>query len=210
VTVVAGVLFVVLQAILDLPEAALPAVFAVSTLGAQADFVGPLPRRALRYALAGIASLAMLPLGALLSGSDVAIVLMTGVVVFTTLYLATLGGPFFSARFPVLMAYLLAATTSGDASVLTDRMLGWALGAAAIAIGAVVLWPARPNHPCPSSSLRCAAPLRTDRRPTRCSRSGAASAPPRSASTCTRARSRRTNGSRPSWCTRPNALRPCG
>jgi len=147
VTVVAGVLFVVLQGILDRPEMALPCVFAIVTLGAQADFTGPLPRRALRYALTGLASAAMLPLGAALSGSDVALVVMTGVVVFTTLYLATLGGPFFAARFPVLMAYLLAATTAAHGSDLVERIAGWALGVAAISIAAVVLWPVPTGSP---------------------------------------------------------------
>jgi len=145
VTVVASGLFVLLDGVLDEPDVALTAVFAVLTLGSMADFAGPLPRRALRYALSGLASLAMLPLGALVSDSDVAVVALTGVVVFITLYLATLGGPFFAARFPVVLALLLAATTPADGSVVGERVLGWALGTAAISIAAVVLWPVPPG-----------------------------------------------------------------
>ena len=54
-------LFVIFEGLLDMPEAGIPAVFAALSLGARADFAGPLPRRALRYAYAGLASLAMMP-----------------------------------------------------------------------------------------------------------------------------------------------------
>src|SRR5215470_12198723 len=84
---------------------------------------------------------------ALVSDSDVAVVVFTGVIVFVTLFLATLGGPFFAARFPVILALLFAATTPADSSAVADRVLGWGLGVAAISIAAVVLWPVPEESP---------------------------------------------------------------
>jgi uncharacterized membrane protein YccC len=147
VVVVGTPLFVILGWVLDLPEAAIPAVFAVLSLGARADFGGPLPRRVLRYAYAGLASLAVLPLGAALAGNDVALVVVTGTVVFATMFLGTLGGPFFAARFPVVLSLLFATTAGQWGSTLPDRMLGWAVGCVAITIAAIVLWPLRPRTP---------------------------------------------------------------
>jgi len=143
VVVVGVVAFVGLGWVADLPEAAGPAFFAVFTLGAQADFGGTPRRRAVRYLLTGAISGGMLLLAAALEDHPPLVVAATGVVVFTTMFLGTLGGPFYSARFPVVIAFLYGATTVATGSAMQDRLLGWAVGAVAVTVGSLVLWPER-------------------------------------------------------------------
>ena len=75
------------------------------------------------------------------------VVIVTGVIVFLTMFLGTLGGPFFAARFPVVLSLLFATTAGKWGSTLPDRMIGWGVGTVAIAIAAIVLWPLRPRTP---------------------------------------------------------------
>ena len=159
-----------------------PAVFAALSLGAHADFGGPLPRRALRYAYAGLAALTMMPIGAALAGHDIALVVVTGLIVFVTMFLGTLGGPFFTpARFPVVLSLLFATTAGKWGSTLPERMLGWGAGTVAITIAAVVLWPLRPRTPATAVVADVCRAMAGANRPTSCSRRRVGSAPRQSA-----------------------------
>ncbi|MBM3661186.1 MAG: hypothetical protein FJW95_17015, partial [Actinobacteria bacterium] len=143
-TLVVGLaVFVVLGWVLDRPDAAPAGLFSVFCLGAQADFVGTPRRRAQRYLLVGTVSVLMIPLGAGLEDWPVAVVALTGAVVFTTMFLAALGGPFYAARFPIVVALLLSVTTESSADLVAARTVGWLCGTLAITVAALVLWPAR-------------------------------------------------------------------
>ena len=150
VTVVGLVVFVALGWVVDLPEAAGPAFFAVFTLGAMADFGGTRTRRALRYVLTGGVGLAMLALSTALVGDDALVVATTGVVAFAVLFLGTLGGPFYSARFPIVIAFLYGATTTASGDAVAQRLVGWTVGTLAITLASLVLWPAHDLSEVPS------------------------------------------------------------
>ena len=136
------------------------------------------PAERSEYAYAGLASLAMLPIGAALVGNDIALVVVTGVIVFLTMFLGTLGGPFFAARYPVVLSLLFATTAGQWGSTLPERMLGWGAGPWRSRIAAVVLWPLRPRTPATSvvADVCRAMTARRSRRPD-CSRIVPCSAP---------------------------------
>ncbi len=145
VTAVGVPLFVVLGPVLERWEAVGPGVFAVFALGSFADFSGLPRRRATRYLTCGAVALLMIPLGTLAGRTMAGVVIVTGLVVFTTFYVGALGGPWFSARFPVVIAFLYAAAAP-EPGALGERMVGWAAGTVLIALAALVLWPLRPRH----------------------------------------------------------------
>jgi uncharacterized membrane protein YccC len=145
VTVVGVPLVVVLGPVLDRWQAVGPAVFAVFTLGSFADFSGLPVRRAERYLLVGLVAALMLGLGTAAGQHPVTAVVATGLVTFATFALGCLGGPWFTARFPVIIAWLYAVTAPSWAA-LSDRVLGWLAGTLLIAVAALVLWPLRPRH----------------------------------------------------------------
>lgn len=140
-------LFWLFQAVLDMPNAAGGAVFAVISLGSFADFWGSSRRLAFRYLVTGAAGLVMLGLGALASRNTAAALGVTAAVSFAAMYLGVLGTPFYLARFPVIISYLLAVTSPGGTDAVAQRMLGWTAGGLLIAAASLLLWPSRNRFP---------------------------------------------------------------
>jgi uncharacterized membrane protein YccC len=150
---------------LHMSAAAAPALFAVLSLGSYSDFRGRPGRRALRYLATGALGLAMLELGTFCAGRLALALAATAAVAFVTIFLGSLGGPFYLARFPVIVAFLLSVSSPETSTSAWQRPLGWACGVVCIAVGALVVWPVPIDHPVRSltaaSCRQCAQHLRS-------------------------------------------------
>ncbi|MFZ4518486.1 MAG: FUSC family protein, partial [Microthrixaceae bacterium] len=148
VTVVAVPLFVVLGPVLGIDGAAAPAVLATFTLGSFADFAGPPRRRLVRYLVTGAVAAALMPVAEVTARvSPVLVVAATFVVALLAFFCGVLGGAFYAARFPVLVAFLLTACSAPLGDDLAPLVFGWAVGTVCIAVAAVTLWPAPVRFP---------------------------------------------------------------
>ena len=158
--------FVVLGRILHLDAVAAAALFAIIALDGFTDFWGPPLRRFGRYVGAGLAGACMFPLVAVVRPSVPLLLVTTAAVTFGVYFLGVLGGPYFAARFPVMIAFLYAATALPEGAASVDDVVGWLLGTVAAAVASAAFWPAHRRYPIRSllSDLAAAsaAVLRTD------------------------------------------------
>ena len=165
VTLIGFPLFALFQGPLHMSAAAAPALFAVLSLGSYSDFRGHPARRALRYMATGVAGLVMLELGTFCANHLALALAATAATAFVTIFLGSLGGPFYLARFPVIVAFLFSVTSPQSSTSELQRPLGWITGVMCIAVGALVLWPIPIDHPVRSlvaaSCRHCARHIRS-------------------------------------------------
>jgi len=166
VAVLGTAAFVVLGRILELEAVAAAALFAIISLDGFTDFYGPPLRRFGRYVAAGAAGACTFPLVALVRPSVPLLLAVTAVVTFGVYFLGVLGGPWFAARFPVMIAFLYSATALPEGATSLDDVAGWMLGTFAAAVASVAFWPAHRRYPVRSLLAElaevAAAVLRTD------------------------------------------------
>ena len=147
VAVLGTVAFVVVGRLLHRDAEAAAALFAIIALDGFTDFWGPPRRRFLRYLAAGAVAAGAFPLVELVAGVPWLLLATTAVVTFATYFAGVLGGPFFAARFPVMIAFLYAATTPTLGGSVSQDVVGWMLGTLAAAAASVLLWPAARRYP---------------------------------------------------------------
>ncbi len=129
----------------DIPDAALPAAFAVYGTLSLADFGGPLLDRFRAALVLAVAGTVLYAVGALAGASGVVAVLATVVVVFAITLVSVLRGYFGAATTAVLLPWVIAATTLIPLHQIPVKSLGWLFGALVAEIAVVVLWPTHPR-----------------------------------------------------------------
>ena len=129
---------------LGLPSATAYASFACFGLLALADFGGTRRDRLVAYLTVGVLGLPLVVLGSVASAHLVAAVIAAFVVAAATVYLTMLRSYVAAGAVPLLLPFVLAITSPWDPGQIGPRCLGWAIGAVASAIAAVVLWPSFP------------------------------------------------------------------
>lgn len=141
VAVVMPTYFWVCSVLLDRPVVALFGSFGSFALLAMGDFGGPLPRRAMAYAVSTGVGAILVAVGTLASASiPVAVALML-VVGFAVAYVGALGGYYVAAAPALTLAYVLAATVPAPADQVPERVAGWLAAGVVSTVAAVVLWP---------------------------------------------------------------------
>ncbi len=105
------------------------------------DFQGSRLDRLRSQSLLGIACMAMISLGTLVSTVKVLAVACMFVVGFGVLFSAVVSSVIASATTPLLLAFVLPVATPGPVSQIPDRIAGWGLSAAVSLIAITILWP---------------------------------------------------------------------
>ena len=132
---------VVLTRIPVLEETALFGVFAVLALLVFADFGGPLRRRAIAYLSTVAAGVPIMMIGAVAGQTIAGAMVMMAVVALVLGLLAVLRGFVASAQTTLLLATVLAVTSSPPDSFLTGAA-AWLIGGLLATAAALLLWPA--------------------------------------------------------------------
>ncbi|MEX2256912.1 MAG: FUSC family protein [Acidimicrobiia bacterium] len=120
---------------------ALFAAFAAFALLALADFGGPPRARATAYLVATAIGSALIVIGTLVSPTPWLAALVTLIVGFVVMEVASFGGTWSVGMFGTMLAYILAATLEASASDIPTRVAGWAIGGVVATVMALVLWP---------------------------------------------------------------------
>jgi hypothetical protein len=165
VAVLGTAAFVVVGRLLHRDAEAAAALFAIIALDGFTDFWGPPRRRFVRYVAAGAVAACAFPLVEVVRSETWLLLAATAVVTFATYFAGVLGGPFFAARFPVMIAFLYAATTPQLGRSVREDVVGWMLGTVAAAGASVLLWPASRRYPIRSLVADLAAELSRCLRP---------------------------------------------
>jgi len=147
VAVLGTAAFVVIGRVLGYEAQAATATFAVVALDGFAEFSGSPTRRFTRHLGAGLVAATAFPIAELVRPYPWLLLVVTALVTFATYFAGVLGGPFFAARFPIMIAFLFAATAPAGRSMLVEDLTGWTLGTVAAALGSVVLWPSHRRYP---------------------------------------------------------------
>ncbi len=133
--------FFVLERVLGLSAAALPAAFATYTILAFADFGGPTLDRLRANVTLGLFGVVMIAVGSYANSSGWLAVLTTFVVVFTISFASVLRGYFAAGSLAAIVPWVLVVASPHDIALMPQKCVGWAIGAAVAAVGALVLWP---------------------------------------------------------------------
>lgn len=147
VAVLGTAAFVVVGRLLHRDAEAAAALFAIIALDGFTDFWGPPRRRFVRYVAAGAVAACAFPLVEVVRSETWLLLAVTAMVTFATYFAGVLGGPFFAARFPIMIAYLYAATTPQLGGSIREDVVGWMLGTVAAAGASALLWPASRRYP---------------------------------------------------------------
>lgn len=156
---VAIVLPMVLAVLLafGLPKSAFLASLAVIAILVLGDFTGPRRERAASIALTAGAGAVTLALGAVLADNPVLVVVCGFLLGTVVSLLGVLRGFVTRATTPILMPYLVAATTKDATAILGQMELGWLVGSAAALFAALVMWPFYPRRRLTESLARAMA-----------------------------------------------------
>ena len=112
-----------------------------------ADFGGSRRRRFVPYVVLGLIGAALVALGTVVSAiAEIAAAVMV-VVAFVVVLAGAVGGYWDVGGKAAILSFVLAATIEAPNSQLGSREIGWALGAGAATIAAVLLWPGQERHP---------------------------------------------------------------
>jgi uncharacterized membrane protein YccC len=117
------------------------AVFGCFSLLVMADFGGPRPARAAAYVATTCAGAALVALGTALSPNLAAGVAVMLVTAFVLAMAGVFGGYLAASQTALLLAFVLAVTIPGDASVIPTRIAGWTLAGAVSTAAGAFLWP---------------------------------------------------------------------
>ena len=112
-----------------------------------ADFGGSRRRRIVPYVVLGLIGAALVALGTVVSRSPEIAAAVMVVVAFVVVLAGVLGSYWDVGGKAAILAFVLAATIEAPNSQLGSREIGWALGAGAATIAAVLLWPGEERHP---------------------------------------------------------------
>ena len=133
------------------------AAFGVFALVATADFGGSVRRRVDAFVGCGLAGVSLVVIGAAISGSVVAIIVVTFLVTATLSYLAVLRGTVASAVPAVTIVYIVAVMVTGSLDNVGVMLAGLAIALSVGVVATLLVFPRRSLRPITHA---CAAALR--------------------------------------------------
>ena len=133
------------------------AAFGVFALVATADFGGSVRRRVDAFVGCGLAGVPLVVIGAAISGSVVAIIVVTFLVTATLSYLAVLRGTVASAVPAVTIVYIVAVMVTGSLDNVGVMLAGLAIALSVGVVATLLVFPRRSLRPITHA---CAAALR--------------------------------------------------
>lgn len=136
--------FAFADGVIQNPETTLFAVFGSFAILVLADFGGPWKRRLAAYLGLAAAGFVLITLGTLCSETPWLAVAAMAVVGFVILISGVISGYFAAGGFAALLLFILPIGVPGPASVIPDRLAGFAFACAVSICAAMLLWPTRP------------------------------------------------------------------
>ncbi len=157
-------LFAIGVGVLHNDTIAVTAVFAAISALVFADFGGSRQDRVEAYAVLGVVGAVLLALGTAVSGSKVASVVVTFVVVVGIRFAGNLGPRFAAAVSPAILGLMLGLLVPAPDSAIPDRIVGWLVAVAVAALTSVSVFARRDDTRVPDvaadSANRLASALR--------------------------------------------------
>jgi uncharacterized membrane protein YccC len=117
------------------------------------DFTGPIRDRLSDQAALSLACGGLIALGTLASRTTWLAALGMAAVAFAILFSGVVSSVLASASTSLLLAFILPVSLPGPASSIPDRVLGWALAAAASLLAIALLWPAPARNPVRAAAI---------------------------------------------------------
>ena len=140
-------LFALCDRVIDDPALATFAAFGSFAMLLLVDFTGPMADRLLDQAALGVACVALICLGTLVSEHTWLAAITMLVVAFAILFAAVVSSVLAGATTTLLLALILPISIPGPASSIPDRIGGWGLAAAASLLAISLLWPSPTRNP---------------------------------------------------------------
>jgi uncharacterized membrane protein YccC len=144
--IVVPVNFAFADRVIQNADTTLFAVFGSFAMLVLADFSGPWKRRLAAYVSLAAAGFVLIALGTLCSETPWLAVTAMAVVGFGILISGVISGYFAAAGFAALLLFIIPVAFPGSASVIPDRLEGWALACTVSICAAMLLWPTRPRE----------------------------------------------------------------
>ena len=146
--------FAFAQGVIQNSETTLFAVFGSFAILVLTDFAGPWKTRLAAYLSLAAAGVVLITAGTLCSQTPWLAVTVTAGVGFAILISGVINGYFAAAGFAALLVFIIPVSFPGPASVIPDRLEGWALACAVSISAAMLLWPTRPREVLRSKAAR--------------------------------------------------------
>lgn len=116
-------------------------VFAVFSLLVLANYGGSALNRLVAYVVTVLVGAVLVAIGSLASPYSALAAVAALVVVFCVEFAGVFSGYVGASRFPLLLAYVLAATLPAPTSAIPEQVAGWLIGGAIATAARVWLWP---------------------------------------------------------------------
>lgn len=139
--IVVPAVFAVAHAYFSNPQVGLFAAFGGVALLLMVEFTGPMRTRLMSYGALFVVGCVFIVLGTIVSTNKVASVVTMGVVGFVVLFAGIVSPLFATASTAALLTFVLPVAVAAPSSQIGDRLLGWALAAAACIVACLFLWP---------------------------------------------------------------------